>query len=127
MDLKSITYRGPTIDDETILGLLPEELCNLLRQTNGFILYAGGLHVRGACTTPLWHSLRGVMSGELALSGLYPNVGSSDIPFAQDALGDQFVLRGGLVYRLHGETGEMESLDVGLEEFLEASQEDPIE
>ncbi len=40
-----------------------------------------------------------------------------DVPFAEDALGDQYLLRAGLVYRLSGETGKLTSLQVSLTEF----------
>jgi hypothetical protein len=49
------------------------------------------------------------------------------VPFAEDCLGDQFLLREGRVWRLAAETGEVESLEVGLGGFFEAVQADPVE
>ena len=50
-------YLGPPIDDPAILESLPPELADLLRRANGYVAYDGGLHVRGACHMPEWHSL----------------------------------------------------------------------
>lgn len=127
MQLTDVTYEGPAIDDHEILDLLPAELRSLLEQTNGFIHFAGGLHVRGACLEPEWHSLRAAISGELALHEHYPEVLATDIPFAQDAVGDQYLLRDGTVHWLYGETGDMESLRTGMSEFFEAAKSNPDE
>jgi hypothetical protein len=120
-------YVGPPIDDPQILERLPDEYRDLLAHTNGYVAYHGGLHVRGACMNPSWHSLRAAWDGESAVSRLWPTVSRDDIPFAEDALGDQFILRKGLVHRLSGETGELESLGVDLVRFDAAVHADPIE
>src|SRR5271166_4833360 len=99
MRLEHVTYRGPAIDDRAILAKLPRALTELLEQTNGFIQFHGGLHVRGACRQPDWHSLRAAWESEHAFHQLYPEVDPEDIPFAEDALGDQFLLRDGEVWR----------------------------
>jgi hypothetical protein len=65
------------------------------------------------------------MAGELAFHEHYPGVLPTDVPFAQDAIGDQYLLRGGIVHWLYAETGDLESLRIGLIEFLEAAQENP--
>ena len=127
VELTNVTYQGPPIDDPAILDRLPADYRGLLTQINGFIQFGGGLHIRGACTDPSWHSLTLVWGGELALYKLYPRLRSSDVPFGQDALGDQFFLRDGGVYRLSGETGTLEPLDCGLFGFLDAAQADPVE
>ena len=64
--------------------------------------------------------------GPGALSVLFPAVQSTDVPFAQDVFGDQFLLRDGVVFRLTGETGDVESLDVDLDGFLEQASADPF-
>ena len=46
------------MDDATLLRVLPAQLADVLRQVNGFILHGGAFHLRGACSGPLWHSLR---------------------------------------------------------------------
>ncbi len=127
MELRNLTYQGPPIDDPATLHRLPADYRGLLEQINGFIQFGGGLHIRGACTDPTWHALAPVWSGPHAFSTRYRSVAPSDIPFGQDALGDQFLLRDGLVYRLAAETGELEALDRGLFAFLEAAQADPVE
>src|SRR5262249_38743554 len=106
MRLEHITYSGPPPDDGDLLTRLPAELSSLLRQPNGYIQFYGGLHVRGLCREPAWHSLRDAWDGEHAFHRLYPEVQPEDIPFAEDCLGDQFLLRDGLVWRLMAETGD---------------------
>ncbi|HEX8221779.1 MAG TPA: hypothetical protein VF914_21505 [Chloroflexia bacterium] len=125
MQLVDVTYQGPVSDDPGALGLLPPDLRDLLGQINGFIQFGGGLHVRGACKEPGWHSIGEAMTGELAFHEHYPGVLPTDVPFAQDAIGDQYLLRDGIVHWLYAETGDLESLRIGLIEFLEAAQENP--
>ena len=120
-------YVGPPIDDPEMLERLPTEYRDLLARTNGYVAYHGGLHVRCACRTPEWHSLRAAWDGERALHRLWPTVSPDDLPFAQDALGDQFVLRGGHVHRLAAETGDLESLGVDLVDFDATVRADPVE
>lgn len=128
MDLSNITYQGPEYQaDQEIESLLPDNLLSLLKQINGFIQFGGGLHVRGLCNEPEWHSLRSALSGENAIHKLYPSVEKSDVPFAQDCVADQFLLRDRTVYKLFAETGELESLDFGLGSFLSAASADPVE
>ena len=128
MDLSNITYQGPEFQaDQEIESLLPDNLLSLLKQINGFIQFGGGLHVRGLCIEPEWHSLRAALFGENAIHNLYPSVGKSDIPFAQDCVADQYILRDRTVYKLYAETGELESLDFGLGSFLSAASADPVE
>lgn len=127
MQLEHVTFTGPPLDDGDLLDRLPANLAGLLRQINGFIQFHGGLHVRGACHQPDWHSLREAWDGADAFWRLYPAVHQTDVPFAEDCLGDQFLLRDGVTHRLAAETGEVESLGVGLREFFEAVAADPVE
>ncbi len=127
MELTEITYRGPDITDQDIFGKLSEDYQNLLRQANGFIAFAGGLHVRGACLTPEWHSIRKVWLGDFALYKLYSSLNQTDAPFAQDCVGDQFILREGMVHRLRAETGELHDLQMDLQTFMRSAQDDPVE
>lgn len=120
-------YVGPPIDDPEILERLPAEYRELLARANGYTAYHGGLHVRGACRAPEWHALRGAWEGERALHRLFPAVLPDDVPFAEDALGDQYLLRGGTVHRLAGETGALVSLGVDLADFDAAVRADPVE
>ena len=127
MKLTEVSYVGPALDDTEILNRLPSALKGLLSQVNGFIQFRGGLHLRGACKAPAWHSLRDAWQGENAFHTLYPDVKAEDVPFAEDCMGDQFLLRDERVWKLSAETGEIESLDVSFGEFLEAAQGDPVE
>lgn len=112
-------------DDPELAGELPEALRALLSQHNGFILRGGALHVRGLVTSPPWHSLRGVWRGAGSLSSLFASVQAGDVPFAQDCVGDQFLLREGQVLRLEAETGEVYPIAVSLAEFLKAAAREP--
>jgi hypothetical protein len=126
MELRDVIYQGPEIDSQSLLGSLPDDYRDLLQQLNGFVQFFGGLHVRGVCSEPLWHSLHAVWHGEFALSQLYSSIEPSDIPFGQDAVGDQFILRDLVVHRLLAETGELATYDCDLLTFLERAQEDPV-
>lgn len=118
-------YRGPEIDDSEILEHIPLEYRRLLETVNGYVAYHGGLHVRGACTAPIWHSLRAAWHGPDAVHRLFPVVTPEDVPFGQDALGDQFVVRDGSVWKLNAEFGELAPLNMTLPEFDAAIRSDP--
>jgi hypothetical protein len=124
-EIGQITFTGPAVDDREILARMPGELAALLEETNGFILFHGGLHVRGAVRAPAWHSLRHFIEGEDALHKLYPAVAASDIPFAEDCVGDQFLLKNNAVWCLRAETGALEKFADSLNDFWNAIAQDP--
>src|SRR6185503_16420442 len=70
------------------------------------------------CLEPEWHSLRAAWHGAKAFHTLYEDVRPSDIPFAQDQVGDQFLIRDSVVFRLFAETGEIEDLAGTLHDFF---------
>ncbi len=127
MNPKEFDYQGPEIDDRELLDELPLDLREFLQAQNGFVLFGGGLHFRGACREPLWHSLRAAMEGPLAFHKLYEEIDETDIPFAEDCSGDQFLIRGGEVHQLAAEVGEIDPLEMGLTEFLEYAERDPVD
>jgi hypothetical protein len=127
MTLRGVTYQGPALENPDKLANLPSDLIEILWQVNGFIAYAGGLHVRGLVDDPSWHSLHRYWSGEMALHEIYRGIQRYDIPFGQDFLGNQFVLRDRQVFRLRADTGEVVPLSLDLPHFLDACREDPIE
>ncbi len=112
MDLGQLSYVGPSLDDVEILPRLPAAYVRFLASRNGFVAFGGGLHVRGAVLDPEWHSIRAALDGPSALHVLFGALTPADIPFAQDALGDQFVLRDGLVYHLHRSVWALSGADV---------------
>src|SRR4051812_18442980 len=114
MEQSEATYVGSEVTDPDILNRVPDDNRHLLSHINGFILFDGGLHVRGAVLTPAWHSLREAWLGGSALHRLFPAIKETDAPFAQDCLGDQFVLRADVVHKLDAEVGELESLGLNL-------------
>ena len=124
LKIEGITWRGPSIDDVELLPELASDLRSLLAEVNGFILHNGGLHLRGASLDPEWHSLRSAWRGPEAFHQLYEEVRLSDIPFAQDQFGDQFLMRGSEIIRLSAETGEIEKLATSLAAFLKAANQD---
>jgi hypothetical protein len=128
-EAKLLSFVGPAPDDADVLAALaplaPDYLA-LLRETNGFIAFGGGLHVRGASRDPAWHALREAWLGSAALHVAYPALSPSDVPFAQDALGDQYVLRERTVWHLAAETGELEPRGCDLATFLDEATADPI-
>jgi hypothetical protein len=124
MEFPGVTFVGPEIDDQETWHELPDELRCVLGEVNGFIAYRGGLHVRGACRAPAWHSLATALA---AFAAHYDGVHVGDVPFAQDAVGDQWLLREGQVLRLHAEFGRIEPLGFGLDEFLARAETEPLE
>lgn len=122
--LNGMTWKGESIEDVEILRELPHDLFRVLSEVNGFILHEGALHVRGACSAPEWHSLRTAWQGPNSFHALYPDVRKTDIPFAQDQMGDQFLLRDGAVVRLIGETGEIEPFCESLQKFFDEVRND---
>jgi len=127
MDLGQLTYLGPSLDDVEILPRLPPAYVRFLASRNGFVAFGGGLHVRGAVLDPEWHSIRAALEGPSAPHVLFDALTPADVPFAQDALGDQFILRDGLVYRLHGEAGNLQPLQVDFVSFLERCAANPVD
>lgn len=126
MEFESCTYVGPAVDPgDPALGSVPAPLAAILRQSNGLIAYGGGFHLRGLVAEPEWHSLQAAWHGPSAIHRLFPSVLPTDVPFGQDALGDQLLLREGIVWRLSAETGELVSLEHGLVAFLEILTADP--
>ena len=126
LELRGVTWQGPSVDDESLLPDLPPELASLLAQINGFVLFGGCLHVRGAVADPRWHSLRRAWRDyEFAIPTLYRLPDDSGVPFAQDCVGDQFLLQGGLVWTLSAETGQIAPTSKTLFEFLTAASTDP--
>jgi hypothetical protein len=125
--LPTASFVGDPPDDNAILAKLPRDYTDFLQSINGCVVFGGGLHIRGASAKPDWHSLRQAWIGDDRLSQMYPGVSADDIPFAQDCLGDQFLLRSESVLRLYGETGEVESLAIGWREFFRTVAANPNE
>ena|ERR1700730_1629852 len=127
MKVRTINLPNSAGLDLEIMKRVPEDYRQILGQENGFILFDGGLHVHGAVLSPEWHSLRRAWFGDAALHRLFLGLTETDVPFGQDCLGDQFVLRGGMVHKLNAELGELEDLGMGLEAFLSKARENPVE
>jgi hypothetical protein len=127
MRFRNTTFEGSPTPDPGVLARLPVAYAALVRDVNGFVAYDGGFHVRGVCTDPKWHSLQEALDGEYAIHRLYGGVEKTDIPFAEDCLGDQFLLRGNDVLRLSAETGDVRNLGMTLQTFLERAEAQPMQ
>jgi hypothetical protein len=66
-------------------------------------------------------------TGPARLNFGYPELRKTDVPLAEDCMGDQFLLRDESVIRLTAETGEVEMLGISMWEFLRCAQKDPVE
>ena len=111
------TWTAGKSDDLALISELPNDLRELIQESGGFILHDGAIHFRGCVLEPDWNSLREAWRGTNALHLLYPDVYTTDIPFAQDQLGDQYLLRDGSVLRLEAETGEVALFANNLQAF----------
>jgi hypothetical protein len=127
MNISGVTFRGPELIEAPILSDLPSEYSDTLSEINGFVAFDGGFHLRGASDVPAWHSLVGAWRGDEALHRLFPALVDSDIPFAQDCMGDQFVLRDSVVHRLKAESGTVESMALSWRQFFTSLLADPFE
>ena len=126
MEFPGLTYRGAALDDVDILDRLPMDLQQLLAQRNGFVAFRGGLHVRGACVEPRWHSLRAAMEGPESFATRFRTVKKDDVPFAQDVFGDQFLLRDRKVFKLDSYADQIEPVAEDLVDLFAKVQADPI-
>jgi hypothetical protein len=123
----AITFRGEPKASHGELSALPLSLQSVLSKENGFIAWHGALHMRGLGTQFIWHDLNWVWRGSNALASGYRSLRPSDVPFAQDCLGMQFVLRDDVVFRLDTECDELENLGIGIPTFLERVMANPDE
>jgi hypothetical protein len=121
-----ILFTGAPITSAATLALLPPYLQEFLRKQNGVVAYFGGLHIRGCGVVPTWHSLDDVWRGPNAFWRTYAQVRQTDIPFAQDCVGNQFLLRQGAVLFLDTETGELADLEVDFKHFLFGAEKFPV-
>ena len=117
--LPDITFRGSNVRDELLARQLPNPLRNALGVVNGVVAFRGGLHIRGAVDEPAWHSLGAAWRGKRSLT-------EGDVPFGQDALGDQFFLHGQEVWRLLVEIDAVEAVSSSLGDFIESCVQDPV-
>ena len=127
MNPSNRTWEGGDSDDKELLDELPAELRAVIANLNGFIVHHGAIHFRGCVEQPAWHSLREAWHGPHAFHRLYPGILETDVPFAQDQVGDQYLLRGKEVFHLDAETGEVGRFDADLESFLSGIADDIAE
>jgi hypothetical protein len=125
--VKGILYTGGELTDLVSFARLPSYLQTFLREQNGVVAYFGGLHLRGCVTEPAWHALATAWQGTGAFWHTYDGVLETDIPFGQDCVGNQFLLRGDAVLWLDTETGELADLEVDFKHFLFGAEKFPLD
>ena len=125
--MKGILYTGGELTDLVSFARLPSYLQAFLREQNGVVAYFGGLHLRGCVAEPSWHSLAEAWQGKGAFWRTYDEVFETDIPFGQDCVGNQFLLRGDAVLWLDTETGELADLEVDFKHFLFGAEKFPLD
>lgn len=125
--IPAVTWTGPEINEWALLEALPSSIGGILRQNNGFVACGGGFHFRGICAMPDWHSLQAAWTGPRAIHRLFPQVRDSDIPFAEDCFGDQFLLRDFKVWHLDAETGLLHPLNLTVRDLFAALATRPVE
>lgn len=125
IDESQITYSVTNIEDPDILSVLPNEYQSLLSMVNGFILKGGWFHVRGAVENPYWHSIREAFLGPRAIHKIFRSVIHGDIPFGQDSLGNQYLLRESNIFYLNGEKGTIDPIDIPFTDFIEGLFRNP--
>lgn len=127
VEFKGITYINHDLLDREVFDELPPEMKSFYKEVNGVVAYNGGIQFRGCGTGPSWNSLDDAWKGPDAFHKTYDRLNESDIPFAQDCLGDQFIYRAGSIWHLLTETGELDDLELDFDEFVDEIIEDPIE
>lgn len=127
VEFKGIIYMNQECDNPDLLHSLPAEMKAFYKEVNGLVAYNGGFQVRQIGTGPTWNSLETFWTGEKALHKIYPKLNEDDIPFAQDCMGDQYIFRGGSVWQLLTETGDLDDLELEFDEFIDEVIEDPVE
>jgi len=127
MRLEGITYVGTEITDKDTFDKLPLDLQVFLRAQNGLIAFNGGLQINSCSIEPDWNSIKYYWTGDSALFRAYDSLTEKDIPFGIDCVGDHFILRDNIVFRLSGETGDLENLKVDFPAFLNLANQDPDE
>ncbi|GAB2780138.1 hypothetical protein HNQ93_001394 [Hymenobacter luteus] len=125
--MRGILYTGGELTDLVSFARLPSYLQSFLREQNGVVAYFGGLHIRGCVQEPAWHSLTEAWQSERAFWRTYDEVQETDVPFAQDCAGNQFLLRGDAVLFLDTETGELADLEVDFKHFLFGAEKFPLD
>ncbi|MGB0862150.1 MAG: SMI1/KNR4 family protein [Saprospiraceae bacterium] len=127
MKFTGVIFENKEITDQSLFDELPAEMQAFYSQMNGIVAYEGGFQVRGCVNDLDWFSLRKIWKGDWNLYETYDSILPSDIPFAQDGFGDQFLLRDGLVYKLHAEHGELEKIGIGFIDFMKLVTAHPVE
>ena len=127
MNLPDIIYENSEITDRETFALMPMELKEFYLDHNGIVAFQGGIQFRGCLTSPIYLSIREIWKGDSNLFETYHEVEEQDIPIAQDAFGDHYLYRDGRIYKLSGETGELDYLHLLFKEFIAEIERNGIE
>jgi hypothetical protein len=127
MKLKRVLQQRINISDTDTFDKLPLELQAFFKEYNGLIAFEGGFIIRACVKEPAWLSVQAAYTGGQALARQYTYVQESDIPFALDCFGDQYLWRKGAIVKLNAEYGEVEELAESLAAFMAEVENDPVE
>lgn len=112
---------------DRIPSALPAGLRDYHARGGALWLFNGLLQIRGLDPEPPWNHLFRYWTGEKAFHRAYQSLTPSDVPFAQDGFGDQFILREGKVGKLLCETGDFEATDLSFQDWLAQVHAHPTE
>jgi len=124
MQFEGVIWTGKSISDKTY-DALPKYLQEFYDEINGVIAYEGGLQIRSCSKSPKWNSLYEFWKGDSALYKAYDGMTETDIPFAQDCLGDQYFMRNDQVHLLNSENGAIDNLGIDFWQFIDNCVNDP--
>lgn len=125
MEFTGVTFTGKSIKDEQLIARFPADLQEFLQYSNGMVAFDGGITFKGVGQQPKWASIEAAMKGEFALHEQYSEIQQTDIPFAHDCLGINFLLRGEDVMRLDTENGHLEKIEDSLWDFINNCIDNP--
>lgn len=106
---------------------IPTEYKRYLESGQPLWLYHGNLQIRGLSVEPRWNNLHRYWLGERAFHKAYNSLLETDIPFAQDCFGDQFILRKEIVFKLQCESDDYEKTGLSFSQWLNWIGENPDE
>jgi hypothetical protein len=122
-------FRAPSFDEKALPAgfTLGKAHRQLLQRRNGGYFFGGALHIFGACTEPVTHSLSAWNSPDLWRSAFGELTGDL-VFFAENAFGDQFGLApDGKVFQFLAEATDFEEIADDFDTWLLIAVEAPDE
>jgi hypothetical protein len=98
---------------------IPSIILKFLKKLDSFFMFNGGLQFFST------DKIIKYWTGKSAFHKHYDEIRPTDVPFAQDYFGDQFLLREKGVIKLYAETGEIEKLNLTISDWYKDVCADP--